>query len=234
MSAGASLSLLPLPGLPSPCPALPAWLPIWLAVAKTKCLPFYYCWLLDNTLLGAVYLSLLFLKQNNPAKMNSDKLSRCIVNFTKELSWRGFSQSQSHSSVWLLSPADEKWCWRERWIRLCCNNYVLTSPWHNIVHQIWLFIPFQYHASFRRPKIYELSPLFSFFFLSHAKISTGSNARFRQERTMGKASQWFVFPSDRRGEGGGLFSCCGDKRSLLFFCPLPQRWVCLPSFFWLI
>lgn len=169
MSAGASLSLLPLPGLPSPCPALPAWLPIWLAVAKTKCLPFYYCWLLDNTLLGAVYLSLLFLKQNNPAKMNSDKLSRCIVNFTKELSWRGFSQSQSHSSVWLLSPADEKWCWRERWIRLCCNNYVLTSPWHNIVHQIWLFIPFQYHASFRRPKIYELSPLFSFFFFVSCK-----------------------------------------------------------------
>ena len=114
MSAGASLSLLPLPGLLSPCPALPAWLPIWLAVAKTKCLPFYYCWLLDNTLLGAVYLSLLFLKQSNPAKMNSDKLSICIVNFTEELSWRGFSQSQSRSSVWLLSPADEKGCWRGR------------------------------------------------------------------------------------------------------------------------
>ena len=46
-------------------------------------------------------------------------------------------------------------------------------------------------------------PFFLSFFVSHAKISTGSNARFRQERTMGKASQWFVFPSDRRGKGGG-------------------------------
>lgn len=61
------------------------------------------------------------------------------------------------------------------------------------------------------------------------KTSTGNNARFRQERTMGRASQWFVFPSARRGGGGGgggLFSCCDVKRSLLFFCPLPQRWVC--------
>lgn len=70
---------------------------------------------------------------------------------------------------------------------------------------------------------------FLHFFVSHAKTSTGNNARFRQERTMGRASQWFVFPSARWGEGGGgggLFSCCDVKRSLLFFCPLPQRWVC--------
>lgn len=52
-------------------------------------------------------------------------------------------------------------------------------------------------------KLSQLLPFFFPFFVSHAKTSTGSNARFRQERTMGKASQWFVFPSDRRGEGGG-------------------------------
>lgn len=74
VSAGASLSLLPLPGLLSQCPTLTAWLTISLAVAKTKCLPFYYCRLLDNTLLEAVYLSPFFflipqaLKQSNHIK----------------------------------------------------------------------------------------------------------------------------------------------------------------------
>lgn len=77
VSAGASLSLLPLPGLLSLYPTLTAWLTIWLAVAKTKCLPFYYCRLLDNTLLEAVSLFLFFfipqaLKRSNHIKMNSE------------------------------------------------------------------------------------------------------------------------------------------------------------------
>lgn len=67
-------------------------------------------------------------------------------------------------------------------------------------------------------------------FVSHAKTSTGSNAHFRQEWTMEKASQWFVFPFRQTGRRGGLFSGCGDKRSLLFLSPLPQRWVCLSAF----
>lgn len=56
VSAGAFLSLLPPPGLLSSYPTPTAWLTIWLAVAKTKCLPLYYSRLLDNTLLEAVNL----------------------------------------------------------------------------------------------------------------------------------------------------------------------------------
>lgn len=73
VSAAASLSLLPLPGLLSPCPTLSAWLTIWLAVAKTKCLPFYYCRSLDNTLLEAGGISLFIspqaLKQSSNVKI---------------------------------------------------------------------------------------------------------------------------------------------------------------------
>lgn len=75
VSVGASLSRLPPPGLLSSCPTPTAWLTIWRAVAKTKCLPLYYCRLLDNILPEAVYLFPFFSplkpeKQSNCVKMN--------------------------------------------------------------------------------------------------------------------------------------------------------------------
>lgn len=66
-----------------------------------------------------------------------------------------------------------------------------------------------------------------------AKTSTGSNARFRQESTMEKASQWFVFPSDTEGGGGGgsCFLAVVTREGCSSFALFPQRWVCLSAFF---
>lgn len=64
---------------------------------------------------------------------------------------------------------------------------------------------------------------FLHFFVSHAKTSTGSNAHFRQEWTVEKASQWFVFPSDRQGEGGGCCFLSVVTREACSTCALSHR-----------
>lgn len=60
VSAGAFLSLQPLPALLSACPAcLPDYLAGWLS-PKLSVFSLYYCWLLDNVLLEAIGLFLFF------------------------------------------------------------------------------------------------------------------------------------------------------------------------------
>lgn len=75
-----------------------------------------------------------------------------------------------------------------------------------------LLLPFNQDLS-----AYTIS--FLHFSVSDAKTSTGSYARFRQESIMEKASQWFVFLQTDTEREGQLFSCCGDKKSLLFLYP---------------
>lgn len=91
---------------------------------------------------------------------------------------------------------------------------ILPLPLTQVLSAFILFFPFIF-LCLRQKHLREVTPF--------------SNRKGLWRR---RVSGLFFRQTDRQGKGGEeLFSCCGDKRSLLLFCPLPQRWICLSAFF---